>query len=259
MNKNNLKVVILAGGYGTRLGTLTKLKPKPMVDVCGKPIIEHIIQLYLKSGFSNFIICGGYKIEVIKDYFKKKFKKNILLNHKNETFIKKNNFSIRIVNTGKNSLTGGRIKRIRKYVEKDAFFHMTYGDGLSNVNINKLTKFHLKNKKLATVTTVKIQVPQERFGVVYFKNKNTVKEFVEKPDIKEIFINGGFFVLNNKIFKFIKDDFTRWEAKPLEKIAKQKQLAAFKHTGFWKCMDTLRDRKYLEQFKNKKFPWNTTR
>ena len=129
MNKNNLKVVILAGGYGTRLGTLTKLKPKPMVDVCGKPIIEHIIQLYLKSGFSNFIICGGYKIEVIKNYFTKKFKKNISLNHKNETFIKKNNFSIRIVNTGKNSLTGGRIKRIRKYVEKDPFFHMTYGDG----------------------------------------------------------------------------------------------------------------------------------
>ena len=189
MSKNNLKVVILAGGYGSRLGTLNKLKPKPMVDVCGKPIIEHIIQLYLKSGFSNFIICGGYKSEVIKNYFKKKFRKNILFDNKNETFIKKNNFSIRIVNTGKNSLTGGRIKRIKKYVEKDNYFHMTYGDGLSNININKLTRFHLKNKKFATVTAVKIQVPQERFGVVYFKNKNTVTEFVDKPDIKEIFIN----------------------------------------------------------------------
>ncbi len=256
MNNNKLKVVILAGGFGTRLGTLTKLKPKPMVDVCGKPIIEHIMQAYIKSGFTNFIICAGYKSEVIKNHFKKKFRKSVLIDNKNQTLIKKNNFSVRIVNTGKNSLTGGRIKRIKKFVEKDDFFHMTYGDGLSNVNLNKLTKFHIRNRKIATVTTVKIQIPQERFGVVYLKNKNIVKKFVEKPDIKEIFINGGFFVLSNKIFKFIKNDLTRWEAKPLEKIAKLKQLAAFKHTGFWKCMDTVRDRKYLEQFKNKKFPWH---
>ena len=256
MNNNKLKVVILAGGFGTRLGTLTKLKPKPMVDVCGKPIIEHIMQAYIKSGFTNFIICAGYKSEVIKNHFKKKFRKSVLIDNKNQTLIKKNNFSVRIVNTGKNSLTGGRIKRIKKFVEKDDFFHMTYGDGLSNVNLNKLTKFHIRNRKIATVTTVKIQIPQERFGVVYLKNKNIVKKFVEKPDIKEIFINGGFFVLSNKIFKFIKDDQTRWEAKPLEKIARIKELAAFKHTGFWKCMDTVRDRKYLEQFKNKKFPWN---
>ncbi len=256
MKRDNLKVVILAGGYGTRLGTLTKLKPKPMVDICGKPIIEHIMELYIRSGFSNFIICAGYKKEVIESYFKKKFKKNTLIDNNKETLIKKKNLSIRIVDTGKNSLTGGRIKRIRRYVKNDEFFHMTYGDGLSNVNIDKLTKFHIKNKKIATVTSVKIQVPQERFGVIYFKNKNIVKKFVEKPDIKEIFINGGFFILSNKIFKFISDDTTRWEAKPLEKIAKLKQLAAFKHTGFWKCMDTIRDRKYLEQFKNKKFPWN---
>jgi glucose-1-phosphate cytidylyltransferase len=256
MNKKNIKVVILAGGYGTRLGTLTKLKPKPMVDVCGKPIIEHIMQTYIKYGFSNFIVCAGYKSEVLKKYFNKKFKKNVLINTKNQIFIKRNNFSIRIVDTGKNSLTGGRIRRVKKFLKKDEYFHVTYGDGLSNVNIDKLTKFHLKNKKLATVTAVKIQVPQERFGVVYFKNKNIVREFVEKPDIKEIFINGGFFVLNNKIFKFIKNDSIRWEAKPMEKIAKLKQLAAFKHTGFWKCMDTLRDRKYLEKFKNKKFPWS---
>ena len=129
--------------------------------------------------------------------------------------------SIRIVDTGKKSLTGGRIKRIRKYVEEDKYFHMTYGDGLSNINIKSLTRFHSMNKKLATVTAVKIQVPQERFGVVYFKKRNVVKKFIEKPDIKEIFINGGFFVLSNKIFKFIKDDQTRWEAKPMEKIAKK--------------------------------------
>ena len=255
MNKNNLKVVILAGGYGTRLGTLTRLKPKPMVDICGKPIIEHIIQLYYKSGCSDFIICAGYKSEVIRNFFKRKYKGNVLIDNKNQTFIKKNDITLRIVDTGKNSLTGGRIKRIKKYIGNDEYFHMTYGDGLSNVNINQLTKFHLKNKKLATVTAVKIQVPQERFGVVYFKNKNIVKEFVEKPDIKEIFINGGFFVLNKKIFKFIKNDLTRWEAKPMEKIAKSKQLAAFKHTGFWKCMDTVRDRKFLEKFRNKRLPW----
>ena len=174
--------------------------------------------------------------------------------HKKKT----ENWLITLVDTGENSNTGGRLKRVEKYLKNEKNFCFTYGDGLSDVNISETIKFHLKNKKLATVTTVKIQVPQERFGVVYFKNKNTVKEFVEKPDIKEIFINGGFFVLSSKIFKFIKDDFTRWEAKPLEKIAKQKQLGAFKHTGFWKCMDTIRDRKYLEQFKNKRFPWNTT-
>ena len=251
----NNKVVILAGGYGTRLGTLTKLKPKPMVDVCGKPIIEHIMQIYLKHGFSNFIICSGYKGNVIKTYFKKKYKKNILINKKKLTLIKNKNISIRIVDTGKKTLTGGRVKRIKKYVKNDKFFHMTYGDGLSNVNINQLSKFHLKNKKIATVTAVKIQIPQERFGVVYFKNKNVVKKFVEKPDIKEIFINGGFFVLSNKIFKYIKNDNTRWEASPMEKIAKKKHLAAYKHTGFWKCMDTIRDRKFLQNFKNKKLPW----
>jgi len=251
----NNKVVILAGGYGTRLGTLTKLKPKPMVDVCGKPIIEHIMQIYLKYGFSNFIICSGYKGNVIKTYFKKKYKKNILINKKKLTFIRNKNISIRIVDTGKKTLTGGRVKRIKKYVKNDKFFHMTYGDGLSNVNINQLSKFHLKNKKIATVTAVKIQVPQERFGVVYLKNKNVVKQFVEKPDIKEIFINGGFFVLSNKIFKYIRNDNTRWEASPMEKIAKKKHLAAYKHTGFWKCMDTIRDRKFLQNFKNKKLPW----
>ena len=136
MNKKNCKVVILAGGYGTRLGTLTKLKPKPMVDVCGKPIIEHIMQIYQRFGYSNFIICTGYKGEVIRNHFKKKFRKNILINKKNNTFIKNGDLSIRIVDTGKKSLTGGRIKRIRKYVEEDKYFHMTYGDGLSNINLS---------------------------------------------------------------------------------------------------------------------------
>ena len=253
---NNTKVVILAGGYGTRLGSFTKLKPKPMVDVCNKPIIEHIMQLYLKYGYNNFIICAGYKGEVIRSYFKKKYKKYIKTDNKKNLLIYKHDLVIRVVDTGKNSLTGGRIKRIKKYVDKDDYFHLTYGDGLSNVNIKKLTAFHKRSKKIATVTAVKIQVPQERFGVVYFKQKNIVKSFVEKPDIKEIFINGGFFVLRRNIFNYINNDLTRWEAKPMEKIAKKKQLSAYKHVGFWKCMDTPRDREFLEKYKNKKLPWN---
>ena len=251
---NLTKVVILAGGYGTRLGKLTKLKPKPMVDVCGKPILEHIINIYKKYDFNNFVICTGYKSEVIRSFFRNKYKKSILRDTKKELIIKNKDISITIADTGKDTLTGGRIKKIQKYVKDSKFFHMTYGDGLSNINIKKLTKFHEKNNKIATVTTVKIQVPQERFGVVYFKNKNTVKKFVEKPNIKEIFINGGFFVLTNKIFKYIKNSKTRWEANPLQKIAKNKQLAAFKHNGFWKCMDTPRDRIFLEKYK-KNYPW----
>tara|TARA_Y100000590_G_scaffold399367_1_gene482544 strand:+ start:53 stop:814 length:762 start_codon:yes stop_codon:yes gene_type:complete len=251
---NSIKVVILAGGYGSRLGKLTKLKPKPMVDVCGKPILEHIINIYKKYGYKDFIICVGYKSEVIRSYFKKKYKKSISKDTKKVLIVKNENHSITIVDTGKNTLTGGRIKRIKKFVKDSKFFHMTYGDGLANININKLANFHQKNKKIATVTTVKIQVPQERFGVVYFKNKNTVKKFVEKPNIKEIYINGGFFILTNEIFKYINGDKTRWEASPLQKIAKKKQLSAFKHNGFWKCMDTPRDRLFLEKF-NKKYPW----
>ena len=131
---------------------------------------------------------------------------------------------------------------------------MTYGDGLSNINLDRLTKFHLRNKKLATVTVVKIQVPQERFGIVYFKKRNIVKKFLEKPNIKEVYINGGFFILNPKILKYIKSPKTRWEAYPMQKIAKIKELAAYRHNGFWKCMDTPRDRIHLEKFK-KKMPW----
>ncbi len=253
---NSTKVVILAGGYGTRLGRLTKLKPKPMVDICGKPILEHIINIYRKYDLNDFIICAGYKSEVIRSYFEKKYKNSIIKNKKKELKIKKNKFSIHVVDTGKNTLTGGRIKRLKNLLKNEKFFHMTYGDGLANINIKKLHNFHVKNKKIATVTVVKIQVPQERFGIINFKrkNKNIVKKFIEKPIIKEININGGFFVLTNKIFKYISNDKTRWEAKPLERIANNKQLAAFKHNGFWRCMDTFRDRVFLNKFK-KNYPW----
>ncbi len=254
---NSIKVVILAGGFGSRLGKFTRLKPKPMVDICGKPIIEHIINIYKKHKFFNFIICAGYKSEFLKRYFKKKFNKFIIKNTSRELLIKKDKFTINIIDTGKNTLTGGRIKRLKRYLNNDKFFHMTYGDGLAKINVRRLNNFHIKNKRLATVTAVKIQVPQERFGVVNFKNKNKniVKKFIEKPNIKEIHINGGFFVLSTKIFDYISGDKTRWEASPLQKIAKNKQLAAFKHNGFWKCMDTPRDRNFLNGFKNKKLPW----
>jgi|TARA_B110000027_G_scaffold102273_1_gene108194 glucose-1-phosphate cytidylyltransferase len=248
------KAVILAGGYGSRLGRFTKLKPKPMVDVQGLPIILHIMNIYLKHSVNSFVICTGYKGEVIREFFLKKYKKYIIKRNKTELLIKKDEIEINIIDTGKNSLTGGRIKRIEKFVKDTDFFYMTYGDGLANIDIKKLTKFHLKHKKIATVTVVKLQVPQERFGVVYFKKKNIVKKFLEKPDIKEVYINGGFFVLTNKIFQYIKNDKTRWEAYPMQRIAKLKKLAAYRHNGFWKCMDTPRDRIYLEKFK-KKLPW----
>ena len=248
------KVVILAGGYGTRLGKITKIKPKPMVDVCGKPILLHIINIYRKYSLNKFVICTGYKGNIIKNFFIKKYKNYILKKTKKELLIKNKELEILIVDTGIGALTGGRIKKIKKYVQDLKFFYMTYGDGLANINLNKLTKFHLRNKKLATVTVVKIQVPQERFGIVYFKKRNIVKKFLEKPNIKEIYINGGFFILTKKIFKYIPGDKTRWEAKPLQKIANNKQLAAFKHNGFWKCMDTPRDRAFLNKFK-KRNPW----
>jgi|TARA_Y100000310_G_scaffold35024_1_gene33141 glucose-1-phosphate cytidylyltransferase len=248
------KVVILAGGYGTRLGKITKIKPKPMVDVCGKPILLHIINIYKKYSLKKFLICTGYKGNVVRNFFNKKYKKYILKKTKKELLIKNKKFEILIVDTGVDTLTGGRIKKIKKYVKDLKFFYMTYGDGLANINLNKLTKFHLRNKKLATVTVVKIQVPQERFGIVYFKKRNIVKKFLEKPNIKEIYINGGFFILSPKVFKYIKDSRTRWEAYPMQKIAKIKELAAYRHNGFWKCMDTPRDKIYLEKFK-KKTPW----
>ncbi len=248
------KVVILAGGYGTRLGKITKIKPKPMVDVCGKPILLHIMNIYRKYSLNKFVICTGYKGNIIRNFFTKKYKNFILKKTKKELLIKNKKFEINIIDTGANTLTGGRIKKIKKYIKNLKFFYMTYGDGLSNINLNKLTKFHLRNKKLATVTVVKIQVPQERFGIVYFKKRNIVKKFLEKPNIKEIYINGGFFILSPKILKYIKSSKTRWEAYPMQKIAKIKELAAYRHNGFWKCMDTPRDRIYLEKFK-KKMPW----
>ena len=250
------KLVILAGGYGTRLGRFTKIKPKPMVDVGGIPIIIHIINIYKKYGVKKFIVCLGFKGEMIKNYFLKKFKKYKITTKKNITILKFRGIEFYLLNTGIKTTTGGRIRKIKKLVKDEKLFYLTYGDGLANINIKKLTNFHIKQNKIATVTVVKIQIPQERFGVVYFKKKNIVKSFLEKPNIKKIYINGGFFILSPKVINYIKSDNSRWETAPLQNIAKKKQLSAYKHNGFWKCMDTPRDKKILDDlWKKDKAPW----
>tara|TARA_B100000212_G_scaffold340153_1_gene320060 strand:- start:595 stop:1287 length:693 start_codon:yes stop_codon:yes gene_type:complete len=229
-----MKCVILAGGKGSRISELSKDIPKPMINVLGKPILIKIMQHYSNYGFNDFIIAAGYKKEVIKKYFKsKKFK----------------NWNIEVVDTGLNTMTGGRIKRLKKYIN-DKTFMLTYGDGLSDVNLEKLLKVHKKSKKIATLTAVR---PPARFGAIkIFKNR--VSYFKEKSKLDEGWINGGFFVLEPTIFKFIKGDKSFFEREPLQKISKLKQLYAFKHKGFWQCMDTLRDKEILEKaLKSKEF------
>jgi len=221
-----MKIVILAGGLGTRMSEFTKTIPKPMVKVLNKPILIHIMEHYYKFGFNEFYIALGYKGNVIRNFFKKK----------------KYNWKVHLVETGKNSMTGGRLKRLKKYLKDDVFF-MTYGDGISDINLKKLLKFHKKNKKIATLTAVR---PPARFGSIKIKGK-LVKVFKEKSRLDEGWINGGFFVFDPKIFKYIKDDTTYLEKDPLETISKKKQLIAYKHTGFWHCMDTKRDKDSIEK------------
>ncbi len=222
-----MKVVILAGGFGTRLSEYTKDIPKPLVSIKGKPIIVHIIKHYIKFGFKEFYIALGYKGSLIKKYFK---------NNK----IKDTN--IKFINTGLNTMTGGRLLRLKKFLSKETFM-MTYGDGISDINIKKLVDFHNKQKKLFTLTVVR---PPARFGAVTLKG-NLVKLFREKSQLDEGWINGGFFVIEPKFFKFIKNDKTYLEKEPMEKIVKMKQLNAYKHHGFWQCMDTKRDKEHLEK------------
>ena len=229
-----MKCVILAGGKGTRISELTREIPKPMIKICGKPIIYHIMKHYSHYGFKNFIIATGYKKNVIIDFFKKK---------------KTPGWNVKVVDTGKNTMTGGRLKRLEKYL-KDETFMLTYGDGLSNVNLKKLLNFHKKNKKLATLTAVR---PPARFGVIKFRGQH-VRYFKEKSKLDEGWINGGFFVMEPEFLKFISSDNTYLEREPLEQITKKKELVAFKHKGFWQCMDTLRDKEKLDKIlSNKKF------
>ena len=221
-----MKVVILAGGLGTRISEYTKTIPKPMIKICGKPIIHRIIDHYVSYGHNEFFIALGYKGKIIREYFKKKrINKHV---------------KIHLIETGKNTMTGGRLKRLKNYLKET--FLLTYGDGLSNVNLNKLIKFHNKNKKLITLTAVR---PPARFGVIKI-NKGIVKYFREKNSLDAGWINGGFFVIDPKFINLIKNDDTYLEREPFKKATYKKQLLAFKYSGFWQCMDTLRDKEILE-------------
>ena len=253
-----MKVVILAGGRGTRIQEESLIRPKPLIEIGSKPIIWHIMKTYSHYGFKEFVICCGYKGYLIKEYFA-----NFSLHNsdvtidikKNEIKVHKNNnedWKITLIDTGDDSLTGGRILRIKDFVGEE--FLLTYGDGVADINIIKLIEHHKINKKIATMTIVQ---PQGRFGVVEFNTKNNlIENFSEKLKGDGAWINGGFFVLNKKIFDYLKDDFTIWEKEPLEKLSKENQLVAFKHDNFWYLMDTMRDKAYLENLWEKnKAPW----
>jgi glucose-1-phosphate cytidylyltransferase len=222
----NMKVVLLAGGLGTRISEYTKTIPKPMIKINGKPLLFHIMHYYASYGFKNFYIALGYKGEIIKNFFNKKFF----------------DWNINLIETGKNTMTGGRLKRLTKHIGNETFL-MTYGDGLSNVNLKSLIKFHKKNKKLVTLTAVR---PPARFGALKLKGQH-VSYFKEKSHLDEGWINGGFFVMEPEFLKFIKNDNTYLEREPLENMTKKKQLIAFRHKGFWQCMDTKRDKDNLEK------------
>ena len=253
-----MKAVILAGGLGTRLSEETMRVPKPMVEIGGKPILWHILKTYSYFGINEFIVCCGYKGNMIKNYFS-----NFLLHNSDITFdLKSNqmhvhsnnseNWKVTLVDTGGTTMTGGRIKRIKEYIN-DTFL-LTYGDGVSNVNITKLVDLHRKSKTLATMTVVK---PQGRFGSVSLDG-DTVNKFIEKPLGESGWINGGFFVLDRKCMDYIDNDLTIWEREPLEKLAQSNKLSAYKHTGFWQPMDTLRDMNYLNDLyhSNEIAPWH---
>lgn len=244
-----MKVVILAGGFGTRLSEETHLKPKPMVEIGGKPILWHIMKIYSAYGFNDFIICLGYKGYVIKEYFA-----NYFLHMADVTIDLKDNkievhnakaepWRVTLVDTGLNTMTGGRIRRIQKFIGDETLM-LTYGDGVGDIDIKTLVKFHKKHGKYATVTAVQ---PSGRFGALELDEKDNVLSFREKPRGDGAWINGGFFVLEPAIFSYIEGDETIWERDPLENLAKDGQLVAYKHRGFWKCMDTLRDKNELEK------------
>ena len=222
-----MKVIILAGGLGTRISEYTKTIPKPMIKINGIPLIKYIINHYSSYGHNDFYIALGYKGNVIKRYFRK---------------FKNKKLKINLIDTGLKTMTGGRLRRLKKYFKNETFL-ATYGDGLSDVNLDKLIKFHKKNKKLVTLTAVR---PPARFGKIKLKG-NRVSYFKEKSSLDEGWINGGFFVIESSFFKYIKKDSTYLEREPFEQLTKKKQLIGYKHTGFWQCMDTLRDKNFRKE------------
>ena len=252
-----MKVVILAGGFGTRISEYTDLIPKPMIRIGGDPIITHIMSIYQRYGFNEFVIALGYKSQVIKDYFLnyRSLNSDIFIDIKNGTtkFLRQTDldWKINLIDTGENSMTGGRILRLKEYL-KDETFMLTYGDGVSDINIVDLMKFHKKMGKVATVTAVR---PVARFGELQL-NDSTVINFSEKPQTQSGWINGGFFVFEPEIFNYLENDQTVLEKEPLTKLSSENKLAAFKHTKFWHCMDTKRDKDILDMMcKNQSPPW----
>lgn len=255
-----MKVVILAGGYGTRISEESHLRPKPMIEIGDKPILWHIMKIYSHYGYNDFIICCGYKHYVIKEWFADYYLHNsdISFDFTNDNKMTVLNTSavepwkVTLIDTGLNTMTGGRVKRIRKYVGDEPFM-LTYGDGVADININELVKFHQSHGKIATITTVNVG---QRFGVIEMDDSDTIKAFREKSDSDGSVINGGFMIFQPEIFDYIDDDTTVFERKPLESMAKMGELKAYKHNGFWHCMDTQRDKMNLEEWwASGKAPW----
>jgi glucose-1-phosphate cytidylyltransferase len=255
-----MQVVILAGGLGTRLSEETSLKPKPMVEIGGHPILWHIMKHYAHHGHKDFIICLGYKGHLIKEYFANFFmyQSDVTINLKNNKIEIHNSASedwtVTLVDTGVNTQTGARIKKIEKYIKGDRFM-LTYGDGVSNVDVNQLLKHHEQSKKIATMTSIQ---PEGRFGALEINKDHLVTKFVEKPKGDGNWINGGFFVFEKKFFNYLteREDLIL-EKEPLEGLVREQQLSTYQHAGFWKCMDTLRDKTQLEQmWQTHTAPWN---
>ena len=252
-----MRAVILAGGLGSRLSEETNIKPKPMIEIGGRPILWHIMKIYSAHGINDFIICLGYKGYIIKEYFA-----NYFLHNADVTFDMERNsmvahktygepWKVTLVDTGEKSMTGGRLKRVKEYIGEEDFC-FTYGDGVGNININAVVELHKKNKKLATVTAVQ---PQGRFGILEAE-KNVVRCFEEKPIDSSSWINGGFFVLSPKVIDYIIDDNTVWEHEPMQRLVKDKNMSVYFHKGFWQPMDTLREKHLLEDlWKSNNAPW----
>lgn len=254
-----MKVVILAGGLGTRIGEESIVRPKPMIDIGEKPILWHIMKTYSHYGFNDFIICVGYKGYQIKEYFANYFlhESDITFDFrkKDEKIVHKNTaeqWRVTLVDTGKNTMTGGRLQRVAKYLDGETFM-LTYGDGVSDVNIGELVKYHKSHRKLATVTAVR---PAGRFGSLNIRKDGRVQKFQEKTEGENSWINGGFFVFEPQVLEYINNDKTQLEREPLEELARKGELKAFEHPGFWHSMDTVREKLILEDYWNaNKAPW----
>ncbi len=253
-----MKVVILAGGYGTRLSEETQVRPKPMVEIGDEPIIWHIMKIYSYYGFNDFIICAGYKQDIIKQYFSNYFFSHgdfeVDTQNDRSTVLRKpdESWNVKIVDTGISTMTGGRIKRIKSLLDGETFM-LTYGDGLADINIQEVVEYHKSHKKYATITAVK---PVGRFGALVLSEDGKVVQFTEKPPGDGIWVNGGYFVLEPEVIDLIENDNTVWEEGPLSSLAISDQLVAYKHHGFWRPMDTMSDKRFLERFwSDNSAPW----